>query len=220
MSDKPKSIIFDLDMTLLDSYNTIVKRYQLVGKEYGIDVTEEQIRDHWGKPTGVFIPSILGHHATIEEYERKLIASAKMNAFEGAIPLLNQLKERMLVPLGVLTSASRALAINDLLGLGFDPDNLFLFVHGCDNTPEVKPHPDVFLPAIAELAALGITRNEICYVGDSTIDYLAANRAGLDFDAVTTGFHNSKDFENEGVQKDKIFSTLLEWGKKRFGIRL
>lgn len=44
-----KAIIFDVDQTLIDSFNHVLEAIQLTGREYyQMEITEDDVRIHWG----------------------------------------------------------------------------------------------------------------------------------------------------------------------------
>ena len=76
-----------------------------------------------------------------------------------------------------VASNSPTSVVNDLLkyvGLEKYPDAVI----GVEQVKESKPAPDLLLKA---LEVLGLTKQEVCYVGDSTYDAQAAKAAGIFF---------------------------------------
>lgn len=63
---------------------------------------------------------------------------------------------------------------------------------GLEDVTAAKPSPEGLRRA---MAALGVEPGGVLYVGDSTIDAKAAQSAGVDFAAVTTGTTGAADFD-------------------------
>ena len=60
-----------------------------------------------------------------------------------------------------------------------------------ENVENVKPDPEGLFFALKNL---GFNGNEVCYIGDSFIDALAAQRAEIDFIGVLTGTTKKETF--------------------------
>jgi phosphoglycolate phosphatase len=86
-----------------------------------------------------------------------------------------------------------------------------LFVYTQEDTvPYHKPDARVFDKALKELKGLGIRKKEALYVGDHIFDLKAAENAGMDFIAVTTGVNSKNDFLDAGMDEDLILDSFLD----------
>jgi putative hydrolase of the HAD superfamily len=71
-----------------------------------------------------------------------------------------------------------------------------------------KPHPGIFAPALAALAALGIDRSRVAYVGDSVVnDVGGAERAGIH----PLHLDPFDDHPDAGHERIRSLGELLDW---------
>lgn len=209
--NKIKVILFDLDMTLIDSYSTVVELHQKVAKEYyNFDMKEEIIRKHWGLPTHELYPLIYNNLDTYENIHPKVSTirkTMKFKAFKDTISTLQLLKNSFI--LGIITAFDTIPATWTLESADINP-GFFQIIQGSDKTHYHKPDSRVFDPAITELSNKGFKLNQILYVGDAISDFQAAKGAKINFIAITTGFDNSDKFISAGLDKSYIISSLSE----------
>ncbi len=114
--------------------------------------------------------------------------------YAGIAEMLEKLSKQG-VRLTVLTNKPQdfaELTIKTLFG-----DFQFDMVLG--DTPELPRKPD---PAGAKFIAekLGLSREQIAYVGDTSIDMQTANRAGMYAIGVTWGFRDRQELEEHGAR--------------------
>lgn len=196
-----KAVIFDMDDTLIKTWESKWAHYRLVGKlYYGLDVTDEQLSKHWGKPFPKLVSSIFGD-VDLDEAIRNFLhheADFPKPKHDAAVEAVRLLHAKG-VALGVVTSMLTSVAENDM-SREFSP-GLFDFIQGADQTLAHKPDPLVFEPALRRLEEKGITdKKSILYVGDALSDFYAARDAGLAFAAVTTGFVDEVSFRDAGAE--------------------
>ena len=174
-----KAVLFDLDGTLLDTYQLILDsmRYT-IATELGLDCSDEQLMAKVGQPLAIQFTDFTDDSALIDELLRVYRAynetrhDAVVRAFEGIPEVLAALKEAGFA-LGVVTSKRHELAQRglDITGIARFMD----FVIGPDDWPEFKPAPGGVLHG-CRLA--GCAPDECVYVGDSPFDIQAGNSAG------------------------------------------
>ena len=99
----------------------------------------------------------------------------------GVVEALLPLRENGL-KMGIVSTKyrSRIEAVLDREGSG----HLFDTIVGGEDVKEHKPHPEGLMQALAQLGSSAATA---WYIGDSTVDALAAEGAGVEFIAVLTG---------------------------------
>lgn len=174
-----KAVLFDLDGTLLDTYELILDsmRYT-IETELGLDCSDEQLMAKVGQPLAIQFTDFTDDPALIDELLRVYRAynekrhDAVVRAFEGIPEALAALKDAGCT-LGVVTSKRHELAQRGLDITGLAPFMSFLV--GPDDWPEFKPAPGGVLYG-CRLA--GCDPHECVYVGDSPFDIQAGNGAG------------------------------------------
>ncbi len=200
---KYKAVIFDFDDTLTKTHLVKWAHHKATAKKfYNIDLTEETIRKHWGKPLQVLIPELYGK---AQDYEKMLgdYISLKDEFLKGETEGAKETVQTLLdkgVKVGILSATNKDLLLDDLKRLGF-PVEHFAEIQGAEDTSVHKPEPEVFLPILKKFAEHGVKKEEIVYIGDSLDDYLSATGAGLDYIGITTGIHSEEDFKKAKAKK-------------------
>lgn len=105
------------------------------------------------------------------------------------------------VRLAVLTNSGRRAATRTLARAGISQH--FEFVLTRDDTESMKPSPAGLTRA---LLLLGLPPTEVCYVGDSPMDIMAARAAGLRVVSVATGNYSVDKLRSEGA--DQVVSSM------------
>lgn len=204
------AIIFDMDDTLIKTWESKWAHYRLVGKKYyGIEVTNEQLSTHWGEPFPKLVRSIFGEDVGLDEAIQNFLrhdADFPKPGHDAAVEAVKMLHKNGVV-LGVVTSMLTDVAEEDIRREF--PPNVFDFIQGADQTLAHKPDPLVFEPALRRLEEKGITdKKAILYVGDALSDFYAARDAGLDFIGVTTGFVDETSFTQVGAKR--VLASLAD----------
>lgn len=198
---KYKAVIFDFDDTLVESRAQKWAQHKHVAKKFfNIDLTEEEILKHWGKPIHTMAPELY-QNKDVWENIYPILTSTRgdfhKKIYEGSTPVINKILKKGL-SVGILSSATSREIKVDLERLNLPVDK-FSFVQGVEDTLVHKPDPGVFLPALEQLSKEGINKEEIVYVGDSLFDLESAKGAGIDFIAVTTGLYSMENFRKAGA---------------------
>ena len=182
--------MFDFDYTLADSSSAVIKcaNHALTG--LGLEsASPDAIR----RTIGLSLPDTLAALAGEQHRPRALefrrlwrelsdrIMVKETHLLPGVVEALTLLRERGL-SLGIVSTKyrSRIEAVLDREGVG----HLFDTIVGGEDVAEHKPHPEGLLQA---LERLGLAASATLYIGDSTIDAEAAERAGVEFVALLTG---------------------------------
>ncbi|MEX2052449.1 MAG: HAD-IA family hydrolase, partial [Candidatus Paceibacterota bacterium] len=197
-----KAVIFDFDDTLVETIVAKWAQHKHVAKKfYNVDVTDDLLRLHWGKPLDKLIGEICNYSDTkenmIEAYNSTRNDFPK-NPYPGSVKVTRCLIDKGF-KVGVLSATTKRFLVEDLENYGF-PTEEFICIQGAEETTVHKPHPDVFLPLLKKLEEEGIKKDEIVYIGDSLDDFRAARGAGINFIAVTTGLYSKKDFKKNGAK--------------------
>ncbi|HVF69623.1 MAG TPA: HAD-IA family hydrolase [Xanthomonadales bacterium] len=190
-----KAIIFDFDDTLVKTKECKWDALKETGKRhYGLDITDEHIKKFWGKPFDEMLSGVLMNsdkYINLKINYESVTQEFPMKAFDDAVSVVNKLLENYKI--GILSSSSKSLLMNDLKLLNFPADK-FSYIQTYEDTQEHKPHPEVFSPILTHLKKNGIGKEELIYVGNAVIDFEAAKHAGLKFCAILSE-ENVKDFE-------------------------
>lgn len=200
VSNNIRATLFDLDDTLVDTIGTQWKKHIFIAREhYGKQLTEAEIRGHYGKPIGEYVCALYGT-TDVEEavgHSMRYRSLFPKQLFPETVPTLLSLKAAGQL-LGIVTKSTRAGLENDLAALGLAP-GLLDYTQTADDTFCQKPDPRVFDPALKWLQEQGIQRHEVRYAGDSFDDMWAASGAGVTFLGVERGLVSAEEFEAAGA---------------------
>ena len=179
-----KTIIFDLDGTLVDSQQDIVNSFLFAFQELSLEApSREAVIASIGQPLEVMYASFApAEHATAlsDVYRRHYPEhfTDTTAPYAGVTDLLHELGARGYAR--VVATTKRSAMARDLVdAVGLAP--LLDHVQGTDDLP-AKPAPDVLLRAVREVNGVGVLM-----VGDSVVDVRAGVAAGLPTYGVTWG---------------------------------
>jgi phosphoglycolate phosphatase len=198
-----KAVFFDLDGTLIDSFDGIVTLFLESLDALGVnDCTPAQIRALIGIPLDQCFARFVSGDAVDQavafyraRYEVRMHDISP--PFPGVAAMLAALREAGVVT-GVISN-KRAAAVRSILGRKGWPIDIIV---GEGEGVASKPAPDMLWHAAR---AVEIAHHEALYVGDSRLDAQAAAAAAFDFAGVTTGEMRAADFAaypNVGVFAD------------------
>jgi pyrophosphatase PpaX len=200
-----QTVLFDLDGTLADTIPLIVASYQHAFRTVLAEEVDEARARAWiGRP---LLPALLeeapdhGHDLDRTYREWNLANTARLiRRYDGVPEMLLALEEAG-VRTAVATSKRRETARLALEGVGID--HLVDVVAGLEDTTRHKPEPD---PLLHAAASLGVEPADCVYVGDATVDVLAARAAGMAALAVTWGAGGRAALE--ATEPDAVFDTV------------
>ena len=199
---KYKAVIFDYDDTLVETRAIKWAHHRAVAKEfYHIDLSDEVLLKHWGKPLYVLIAELYQYSDTLENMIKANLSIRDKflkKVYTGSVKAITELVDRG-VKVGILSATTNEFLLDDLIRHGFPVSN-FSIIQGSDKTMVHKPDPKVFIPLLKKFKKEGIKKEEIIYVGDSLDDLQAAHGAGIGFIAVTTGLYSKEDFKKNGAK--------------------
>jgi len=206
-----KSIIFDMDGTLLDSSLAMTISVNHVRNSYGLKPIEKEYLEFIINEPCVDLPMKL---YDIKEYTaehkdrfaKHYLANANLHVkpYDGAYELLESLHVKG-YKLSIATNASDFFARNMLEG----QDMLKFFSHivGANNVEKNKPDPDM-LQYISKLSKIPLENSLL--VGDSIKDEGAAQNANIDFLFASWGYGKSSDFTKSFNNMAELNEYLLK----------
>ncbi|HHY40941.1 MAG TPA: HAD-IA family hydrolase [Syntrophaceticus sp.] len=190
-----KTVLFDLDGTLIDSIPLIKASFIHTFNQLGIPWGNGEVLGTIGLP----LRDVAKHYAPGNE-ERFLDVYAKyqqdvqqemLHPFPGAIDSLIHIRKKGYLT-GVVTSKRRKPTRESLNITGL---NDFLdVVVTVEDANQPKPHPDGLLNALKQLS---VPPAEAVYIGDSIYDIMTGKNAGTSTIGVTWGIAAKKDLANQ-----------------------
>lgn len=207
-----KAVIFDFDDTLVKTIETIWAQHKYTAKKfYDIDLTDETLREFYGKPFDEMVVGLYEGKDSVENMKRKYDSTYSekfyKQLFPGALEVVNGLLSQD-KQVGILTSGIPSHVDFDLPRLGF-PYKDFIVIQTQDDTDFHKPDPRVFDPTLEKLVEHNISNSETVYVGDAIRDFEAARDAGLGFVGVPFGTVSKEEFEDVGANVIRSLVELL-----------
>lgn len=180
----PQCVLFDLDMTLVDSSSAITCCLNMAASRFGLDPLERKdvleligfpmeqaMEKHWGR----FDPEWLAwYRQSLVDIEMEQLA-----VLPGVVETL-KIMHGSGFPMGVVTNRPNPVQVlaKTRLELFFD------VVLGANDVERPKPDPD---PLLRGFSRLKIEPARGLFVGDSLIDLETARCAGSPFVGVATG---------------------------------
>lgn len=204
-----KAVIFDLDGTVIDTFEHIVQAFELVLPQFGVQKTREDIRAVIGKTLEEcyreFLPEAVAHSAAELHHETQ--QSPEMyeliTVYEHLRQAVDTLHEQQ-CKVAVLTNRSRRSV--DLIFAHTGLTDTFDAVVTADESDAPKPDSAGVL-MLAGLLDTGA--REMVMVGDTSIDVVTARRAGMAGSVgLTHGFGLRRELEAAGA--DYVIDSLAE----------
>jgi phosphoglycolate phosphatase len=185
-----RALIFDLDGTLIDSKQDLIRSVNAMLEEMGREkLHEDTISGYIGHGAPKLVARALGNGAAEKEREQALrfflahYEAHKLDStrpYPGVAEALEELRE---FPMAVLTNKPVRVSRRIVEGLGLE--KYFRAVYGGNSFDTKKPDP---LGARKILEELGAAAGETMLVGDSEVDVQTARNAGTLAAAVNYGF--------------------------------
>lgn len=214
-----RAIIHDWDDTITNSFESYSQFYYDFAEYYKIaDTNLDTLKKHWGGTVPEIVAGVWPHLST-EEAEQKtkeFIKVIKEWRKSYPVSIFPQIKDtfkklnKLGIKLGIVSSGDRLQIQKIYCEQISHKMNYHEFMFDNKDLGYRKPDPRVFDIPLKLLAGIGITSNEVIYVGDSFQDYHSAKNRGLIFFAVTTGLKTKEDFLQEGVSSDYILNNFNE----------
>jgi len=192
-----KTLLFDVDNTLIDSAMIASNVLHKITANYGFDVPAATVRSLVGIPTDKILQRLnLNHVQEITADFTQAIGQHKdeLQFFDGIRETWNQLKATG-VQIGIVTSRTAAEVTSDLGN--FPEITSAPIIVTADQTTEHKPSGAPLEYAIQQHH---LVKAETMYVGDTIYDLQSALSAGIDFASASWGALPTTDFSKATYQ--------------------
>jgi pyrophosphatase PpaX len=182
------TFLFDLDGTLIDSIELILRSYRHTMRTHrGLEPPDEV----WMKGLGTPLWVQFGHWTDDPTELEAMVATyraynlehhdALVRPYEGIVEAVRDLRRRKKM-LGLVTSKMRSGALRGLQVAGLE--DAFDVIVGADEVTQPKPHPEPVLKALEHLRAPAA---DSVFIGDSRHDIECGRAAGVKTAAVLWG---------------------------------
>ncbi|MBT8171940.1 HAD family phosphatase [Candidatus Bathyarchaeota archaeon] len=216
-----KAIIFDWDGTLGDTKEAVIESFQKTLRKIGCNVTNKTIEKWVGIGTkntfekvfqecNLSFNELLIENLTIEKINIQLELTNRVNLFDGAIELLDELQGKIKIALATMSSRK----VVDKLLFEKRINEYFDVVFSADEIQNAKPDPEIFL---VTAKSLGVEPQNCIVVEDSVFGVRAAKGANMKCIGVASGAYNVKDLQKENPdivvnslnEKEKILDFII-----------
>ena len=186
-------ILWDLDGTLLDTLDDLADAVNHALAHFGYPLrTREEVRQFVGGGAKQLIRRAAPEGADLYAVQECFWAhysthcQDKTKPYDGIVEVLEELKERY--PLAIVSNKPDA-AVKTLCAQYFPG----VYALGVSPAYTRKPDPDMVFKAMADIGV-----DTCIYVGDSDVDALTAQNAGVPCLSVLWGFRNREEIEEAG----------------------
>ncbi|MFI2314373.1 HAD family hydrolase [Streptomyces sp. CB00072] len=204
-----RTIIFDVDDTLLHTHETAFRKSVLTAQTLGLDPpSAQEFHDMFGRVAFDDCLQVWHPQVTAERYSRvydSLTERVPYQPISGARSTLEALSDGG-TTVAVLTNGPGHKTIRKLAALGV-AEQRFAFIRHADNARHLKPRPEAFLDLVADYA---VDPRETAYVSDFPDDGIGARAAGFGFIGVLTGLWSASDFLATGTAEALILESLRD----------
>jgi len=190
MNDAPRysAIIFDLDGTLVDSYDALTDAVNFALDAEGLRrVSSEELREYVGEGVERLLQRCMGRpdipkrmHGNFED-RYAVVCRKKTRFLDGVEPTIRELTSRG-YRMAVCTNKPTRFSVDIVEHLGVA--RCFDAIVGPDLAGARKPDP---AHVLAALRPTETPPDEALFVGDMAIDVLGARAAGIDVAVIPTG---------------------------------
>jgi len=181
---KFKNIIFDFDGVLIDSRSNMKLSWLNTSNKFNFNISFEQYEKHIGLPFKKILIKlgIKKNFLNIEKnYSQQSILNLnKIKLYPNVKKILKYLDKKK-ISYSIVTSKDKERSLKIIKKFKIKPKSL----HTPNKRLRGKPYPDHINYCILKNK---LKKKNTCYVGDTYIDYLASNKAGIEFIFASYGF--------------------------------
>lgn len=184
---KIRSVFFDLDGTLVDSKEDIIKSVNQLRTDLNLEsLSGDEIISYVGRGSDKLLRDILPMKYKTEDFYSTFIDYYKKNSikycrvYDGVLELFDNLKNYKKVLI-----TNKSYEVTQEIIKKFNWKDTFELVYGGDSLPERKPSP---YPLLKAMDKLDLNREEVLFFGDSIHDYQASTSAGIKCILATYGY--------------------------------
>jgi phosphoglycolate phosphatase len=203
-----RAVVFDLDGTLIDSYEAIAASVNHVRAAHRLPpLSSAEVRRHVGRGAEYLLRETIPHGNVFEDVRLyKEHHPAVMAALTHLLPDVKETLQHLHahgLALAVCSNKPVIFSRELLEGLGLS--GFFETIVGPEDAPRPKPAPDMLEEVVKRLR---LPRNQVLYVGDMVIDVDTARSAAIAVWAVPTG---SEDLVRlEQAKPDRLLHSFSE----------
>jgi 2,3-diketo-5-methylthio-1-phosphopentane phosphatase/HAD superfamily hydrolase (TIGR01509 family) len=208
LKKQTRGIIFDLDGTLIESYEAIYlglkECFQYLGKEIFPfpDLKRYLKADLEATLSAFFSPEDVLKGIPIMRKKYAEVYLNRTHFLDGAEEVLTSLHSNGVI-LGIASNKFGCFSRGAIHHLGVS--GYFKSVIGAGDVPRNKPFPDMIHTALREMH---VSPEQAIFVGDTLTDIETGKQAGIDVYALPTGFH-SKEELSQGKPR-RLLKNLQE----------
>ena len=204
-----KSVLFDLDGTLIDSVPAYFRLLEEILRTVGLPPVSRTVFTEFMTNgldvLGKMIPPDMAHRRdelikeciTVGRSLSEEMFRKNVKVFPGVKPFIDLLRSQE-IPMGVVTSTHTAFIDRKMIPLKREGlADAFSEIIAIEDAPRKKPAPD---PLLICAQRLGLDSGYCIYVGDSCVDIQAGKAAGMMTAAVLTGLDSREALEKEAPE--------------------
>ncbi len=203
LKKKVRGALFDVDGTLIDSVDQHARAWRDAFREFGKQVTKEEVRSQVGKGSDQFLPVFLTRQE-IKRFGKELVERRGKIYLKRYFPRVKPFPKVKELLRGIRAAGVRVVLASSaeenelkkyvkLAGIG----NLIENYTSSEDAQKSKPHPDIFKAALKKLGK--VRKGEVLVVGDSPFDAEGAKCAGLKSIGFLSGGFTRAQLRRAGV---------------------